>query len=54
VLQRWWSGRWIPVGRVALTGDRGFLTRHVFARRGTKFRVWSLLDDRFSPALAIR
>jgi hypothetical protein len=54
VLQRWWAGRWIPVARVGVTGDRGFFTRHVFARRGTKFRVWSLLDDRFSPALAIR
>jgi hypothetical protein len=39
---------------VGVTGDRGFFTRHVFARRGTKFRVWSLLDNRFSPALAIR
>ena len=54
VLQRWWARRWVPVGRVSVTGDRGFFTRHVFARRGTKFRVWSLLDNRFSPALAIR
>jgi hypothetical protein len=26
----------------------------VSAGRGSKFRVWSLLDDTFSPALVIR
>jgi hypothetical protein len=54
LLQRWSRGRWAPVGRVLVTGDRGFFTRQVIARRGAKFRIWSLLDDRYSPALAIR
>jgi hypothetical protein len=54
LLQRWWQGRWIAVGRVSITGHHGFFTRRVFARKGSKFRVWSLLDDRYSPALAIR
>jgi hypothetical protein len=54
LLQRWWQGRWIAVGRVSISGDRGFFTRRVFARKGSKFRIWSLLDDRYSPALAIR
>jgi hypothetical protein len=39
---------------VSITGDRGFFTRTVFARKGLKFRVWSLLDDTYSPPLAIR
>ena len=54
LLQRWWRGRWIPAGRVGVTGDRGFFTRAVFARRGARFRVWSLLDNRFSPTLVLR
>jgi hypothetical protein len=54
VLQRWWRGRWVPIGRVSITGNAGFFTRVVSARRGSKFRIWSLLDDKFSPALAVR
>jgi Cellulase (glycosyl hydrolase family 5) len=54
LLQRWWRGRWIPAGRVGVTGERGFFTRAVFARRGARFRVWSLLDNRFSPTLVLR
>ena len=54
LLQRSDGVRWRPVGGVAVTGARGFLTREVYAPRGAKFRIWSLLDGRFSPTLAIR
>jgi hypothetical protein len=54
LLQRWSRGRWVAVGQIAITGDRGFFTRTVAARQGSRFRVWSLLDDEFSPALSIR
>lgn len=54
LLQRWSQGRWIPVGRVSISGDRGFFTRRVVARTDARFRVWSLLDNRYSPALSVR
>jgi hypothetical protein len=54
LLQRRWRGLWIPIGRVGVTGYRGFFTRQVFAARGSEFRVWSLLDETFSPALVVR
>jgi hypothetical protein len=54
LLQRSNGVRWTPVGRVSITGDRGFFTRTVLARKGLKFRVWSLLDDTYSPPLLIR
>jgi hypothetical protein len=54
LLQRWSRGQWQPVGRVGFTGRQGFFTRTVFARPKARFRVWSLLDNQFSPALVIR
>ena len=54
LLQRWSRGRWVAVGPIAITGGRGFFTRTVAARLGSRFRIWSLLDDEFSPALSIR
>jgi hypothetical protein len=54
LLQRRWRGLWVPAGRVSVTGYRGFFTRQVFAPRGSQFRVWSLLDNTFSPALVVR
>jgi hypothetical protein len=54
LLERRWRGRWRPIGPVGVSGDRGFFTRRVVAGRGSKFRVWSLLDDTFSPALVVR
>jgi hypothetical protein len=51
--QRYRRGRWTPVGRVSATGDRGFYTRRVSAPIGTKFRIWSLLDNTVSPTLVI-
>jgi hypothetical protein len=54
LLQRSWQGHWVPIGRVGVTGKGGFFTREVFARPGSRFRTWSLLDDTFSPALVIR
>ena len=37
-----------------ISGRAGFFTRHVFAGAGSRFRIWSLLDDTFSPALVVR
>jgi hypothetical protein len=54
VLQRRWQGRWLPVGRISITGDAGFFTRTVYAGSGARFRIWSLLDDTFSPPLVMR
>jgi len=54
LLQRQRRGRWLPVGGVTISGRAGFFTRHVFAGAGSRFRIWSLLDDTFSPALVVR
>ena len=54
LLQRWGGGSWLAVGPVSVTGNQGFFTRQVSAGRGSRFRVWSLLDDTFSPALVVR
>jgi hypothetical protein len=54
LLQRRVRGRWVGVGSVSVTGDRGFFSRDVYAEKGATFRLWSLLDDAFSPPLAIR
>jgi hypothetical protein len=54
LLERSNGVRWFPVGPVSITGDRGFFSRRVYAPQGSKFRVWSLLDGRYSPPLAIR
>ena len=54
LLQHWSRGRWLPVGSMAVTGRAGFFTRVVYATRGSRFRIWSLLDDTFSPALVVR
>jgi hypothetical protein len=54
LLQRWGGGSWLGVGPVSVSGNQGFFTRQVSAGRGSRFRVWSLLDDTFSPALVVR
>ena len=54
LLQRWGGGSWLAVGPVSVSGNQGFFTRQVSAGRGSRFRVWSLLDDTFSPALVVR
>ena len=54
LLQRLWRGQWIAQGRVTTTGERGFFTRVVYGPEGSRFRVWSLLDDTYSPTLTIR
>jgi hypothetical protein len=54
LLQRWSRGRWRAVGGVAVTGGRGFYARTVTARAGARFRIWSLLDDKYSPELVVR
>jgi hypothetical protein len=53
LLQRRWRGRWVAIGPISFTGSSGFFTRVVSAGRGSKFRIWSLLDDTFSPPLLI-
>src|SRR5437764_298770 len=53
LLQRRRRGRWVPIGSVGVTGREGFFAREVFAGPGSKFRIWSLLDDTFSPPLTI-
>ena len=54
LLQRLWRGRWLPIGGVSVTGNAGFFARQVSAGAGSRFRIWSLLDDTFSPALVLR
>jgi hypothetical protein len=54
LLERRFGGRWIPAGNVAVTGGRGFFTRVVYGPKGSTFRIWSLLDDSYSPALVVR
>ena len=54
LLQRRWRGRWRSVGAVRVTGRQGFFTRQVFAGPGSRYRIWSLLDDKYSPALLVR
>src|SRR5207245_2735319 len=48
------QARCLAVGPVSVTGNEGFFTRQVSAGGGSRFRVWSLLDDTFSPALVVR
>jgi hypothetical protein len=43
----------VAIGPISFTGGSGFFTRVVSAGRGSKFRIWSLLDDTFSPPLLI-
>jgi hypothetical protein len=54
LLQRWSNGRWVAYGRVSITGELGFFTRTVYGPKGARFRIWSLLDDVYSPRLEIR
>ena len=53
LLQRSNGVSWSSVGPVSITGGRGFFTRTVYARKGLKFRVWSLLDGTYSPPLVV-
>jgi len=53
LLQRRRRGRWVPIGSVGVTGKEGFFARDVLAGPGSRFRIWSLLDDTFSPPLTI-
>jgi hypothetical protein len=54
LLERWSRGRWTAYGKVAVTGARGFFSRRVYGPKGARFRIWSLLDDAYSPPLEIR
>ena len=54
VLQRWTGGRWLAVGRRALTNRRGYLSRVVVASRGTQLRLWYPARRMSSPTLVVR
>jgi hypothetical protein len=53
-LQQLRNGRWISIGGVARTNAGGVFQRVVRAGSGARFRIWSLRDDAFSPALVVR
>ena len=53
-LQRWRAGRWSSVGGTRLTTSTGYLRRVVTAARGTKLRIWSPSDRRYSPVVVVR
>jgi hypothetical protein len=53
-LQKFNSGRWQWVGRTQLTTRNGFLRRVVSAGPGSRVRIWSPRDRRYSIAVTIR
>jgi hypothetical protein len=52
-LQQLRNGRWRSVGAVRLTTRSGFFRRVVVAGRGTRLRVWSTRDRRYSMPLTV-
>jgi hypothetical protein len=52
-LQQLRNGRWRWVGRTMLTSRAGYLRRVVTAGRGSKFRLWSPRDRRYSAIVTI-
>jgi hypothetical protein len=54
VLQALRSGRWIAVGGAQATSARGYLSRTVFAPRGSKLRLWYPARRLASPTLVVR
>jgi hypothetical protein len=53
-LQQLRAGRWKWVGRTQLTTPGGYLRRTLPAGRGSKLRVWSPRDRRYSAVITIR
>jgi hypothetical protein len=53
-LQQFRDGRWRWIGGTRLTTPSGFLRRVVPATRGSRLRLWSPRDRRYSPILTIR
>ena len=54
VLQRRLAGRWLPVGRPALTNARGSYRRLVYAPLGARYRILWLPSNTASRALTVR
>ena len=52
-LQQFVSGRWRPIGGTRQTNARGFLSRVIVANRGTKLRLWSPRDRRYSVIVTV-
>jgi hypothetical protein len=52
-LQRFHGGRWQWVGETRFTTPGGFLRRVVSAGRGSRLRIWSPRDRRYSGTLTI-
>jgi hypothetical protein len=53
-LQKFNSGRWQWVGRTQLTTRSGFLRRVVSAAPGSRVRIWSPRDGRYSIVVTVR
>jgi hypothetical protein len=54
VLQRQSAGRWLPVGRPALTDGRGSYRRVVYASVGSRYRILWLPSNTASRAITVR
>ena len=52
-LQSFSSGRWQWVGRTQFTTGHGFLRRVIPAARGSKLRIWSPRDRRYSTVVTV-
>jgi hypothetical protein len=53
-LQQWRSGHWHAVGGTRLTTSSGFLRRVATAQRGTRLRIWSPRDRRYSAIVTVK
>jgi len=53
-LQSLERGRWVSLGGTRRTSARGYLTRTVTARKGTKLRLWYPARRLASPTLVVR
>jgi hypothetical protein len=53
-LQKFSGGRWNWMGRTQLTTRGGFLRRVVPAARGSRLRIWSPRDRRYSIVVTVR
>jgi hypothetical protein len=52
-LQQYVNGRWRAIGGTRLTNSRGYFNRVIAANRGTKLRLWSPRDRRYSAVITL-
>ena len=52
-LQQYVNGRWRAIGGTRATNSRGFFNRVIVANRGTKLRLYSALDRRYSAIVTV-